>query len=229
MHDTIAIASMMGNAYDSVYKIMAKENLQHIRQLVAQQAARMMAEDGISDYAYAKKKAGRQLGALESSSLPSNAEVEEELKLYNALYLSEEQPENLRDLRKNALFTMQMLERFNPYLTGPVLDGTAGLLSETHIHLFADSIKEVEMFLLNQQIPFDVNEKSYRIMNDGKRDKRGDGRKTVPVFTLEMDTGLIKLSVFEVDDIRVPTKRATDGSNADRVGIDELKALIAAS
>ncbi|ACT49079.1 hypothetical protein [Methylotenera mobilis] len=208
---------------------MAKENLQHIRQLVAQQAARMMAEDGISDYAYAKKKAGRQLGALENSSLPSNAEVEEELKLYNALFLGEEQPENLRDLRKNALFTMQILEKFNPHLTGAVLDGTAGLLAETHIHLFADSIKEVEMFLLNQQIPFDVNEKSYRVMNDGKRDKKGDQRKTVPVFTLEMDTGLIKLSVFEVDDIRVPTKRATDGTNAGRVGIEALKALIASS
>ena len=208
---------------------MAKENLQHIRQLVAQQAARMMAEDGISDYAYAKKKAGRQLGALDNSSLPSNAEVEEELKLYNALFLGEEQLENLRDLRKNALFTMQILEKFNPHLTGAVLDGTAGLLAETHIHLFADSIKEVEMFLLNQQIPFDVNEKSYRVMNDGKRDKKGDQRKTVPVFTLEMDTGLIKLSVFEVDDIRVPTKRATDGTNAGRIGIEALKALIASS
>ncbi|PPC84439.1 MAG: hypothetical protein CTY38_01905 [Methylotenera sp.] len=207
---------------------MAKENLQHLRQMVAQQAARMMAEDGISDYAYAKKKAGRQLGAIDKSSLPSNAEVEEELKLYNALFLSEEQPENLRDLRKNALLTMQMLERFNPYLTGAVLDGTAGLLAETHIHLFADSLKEVEMFLLNQQIPFDVNEKSYRVMNDGKRDKKGDGRKTVPVFTLEMETGLIRLSVFEVDDIRVPTKRAVDGANADRAGIEALKELIAA-
>lgn len=207
---------------------MAKENLQHLRQMVAQQAARMMAEDGISDYAYAKKKAGRQLGAIDNSSLPSNAEVEEELKLYNALFLSEEQPENLRDLRKNALLTMQMLERFNPYLTGAVLDGTAGLLAETHIHLFADSLKEVEMFLLNQQIPFDVNEKSYRVMNDGKRDKKGDGRKTVPVFTLEMETGLIRLSVFEVDDIRVPTKRAVDGTNADRAGIEALKELIAA-
>ena len=126
---------------------MSKENLLHIRQLVAQQAARMMAEDGISDYAYAKKKAGRQLGALENSSLPSNAEIEEELKRYNALFLSDAQPENLRELRKNALYTMQLLEKFNPHLTGAVLDGTAGLLSETHIHLFADSIKEVEMFL----------------------------------------------------------------------------------
>jgi len=201
----------------------------HIRQLVAQQAARMMAEDGISDYAYAKKKAGRQLGALENSSLPSNAEIEEELKRYNALFLSEAQPENLLELRKNALYTMQLLAKFNPHLTGAVLDGTAGLLSETHIHLFADSIKEVEMFLLNAQIPFDVNEKSYRIMNDGKRDKKGDGRKTVPVFTLETNIGLIKLSVFEVDDIRVPTKRAADGSNADRVNIEGLRALLTLS
>ena len=206
---------------------MAKENLHHLRQLVAQQAARMMAEDGISDFSYAKKKAGRQLGAIENNILPTNAEVEEALKLYNALFLSEEQPENVRNLRSNALFTMQMLERFNPHLTGAVLDGTAGLLTETHIHLFADSIKDVEMFLLNQQIPFDVNEKSYRILNDGKRDKRGDSRKTVPVFTLETDTGLIRLSVFEVDDIRVATKRAADGGSAERLNIEGVKSLLA--
>lgn len=206
---------------------MAKENSQHLRQLIAQQAARMMAEDGVSDFAYAKKKAGRQVGAVENSILPSNAEIEEELKLYNALFLSEEQPENLRKLRMNALFTMQLLERFNPHLTGAVLDGTAGLMSETHIHLFADSIKEVEMFLLNQQIPFDVNEKSYRVMNDGKRDKKGDNRKTVPVFTLETEKGLIKLSVFDVDDIRVATKRTADGSNADRLNVEGVKNLLA--
>lgn len=208
---------------------MARENLEHMRQLIAQSAARMMAEDGISDFAYAKKKAGRQVGATENSVLPSNAEIEAELKLYNALFLSDEQPENLRNLRKNALFTMQMLEKFNPHLTGSVLDGTAGAGSETHIHLFVDSLKELEMFLLNLDIPFETNEKSYRIMNDGKRDKKGDSRKKVPVFTLEMDTGLIKLSVFEVDDMRVSTKRAADGTNAERANISEVTALIQAS
>lgn len=206
---------------------MAKDNLQHLRQMIAQQAARMMAEDGVSDFGYAKKKAGRQLGVTDNTIMPSNAEIEEELKLYNTLFLSEEQPENLRELRVNALFTMQLLERFNPHLTGAVLDGTAGIMSETHIHLFADSVKDVEMFLLNQQIPFDVNEKSYRIINDGKRDKKGDSRKTVPVFTLETDKGLIKLSVFDVDNIRVATKRAADGSNAERLNIEGVKSLLA--
>jgi hypothetical protein len=85
------------------------------------------------------------------------------------------------------------------------------------------------MFLLNQDIPFETNEKSYRIMNDGKRDKKGDNRKKVPVFTLETSTGLIKLSVFESDDIRVATKRAADGANAERANISEVKALIQAN
>jgi hypothetical protein len=205
---------------------MARENPQQLRQLIAQQAARMMAEDGISDFAYAKKKAGRQVGTVDNNILPSNAEIEQELKLYNALFLSDEQPENLLNLRKSALFTMQLLERFNPHLTGAVLDGTAGLGSDTHIHLFADSLKDVEMFLLNQDIPFETNEKSYRVMNDGKRDKKGDNRKKVPVFSLEMASGVIKLSVFEVDEIRVATKRAANGSNAERADIAEVKVLL---
>ncbi|MEQ1767511.1 MAG: hypothetical protein ABL859_08800 [Methylotenera sp.] len=205
---------------------MAKENLQQLRQLIAQQAARMMAEDGISDFAYAKKKAVRQVGTSDNDVLPSNAEIEAELKLYNALYLSDEQPENLRKLRESALFTMQLLAKFNPHLTGAVLDGTAGLGSETHIHLFADSLKDVEMFLLNQDIPFETNEKTYRVMNDGKRDKKGDNRKKIPVFSLEMVTGVIKLSVFEVDEIRIATKRTADGSNAERANIQDVKALL---
>ncbi|MSP85960.1 MAG: hypothetical protein EXR38_06190 [Methylotenera sp.] len=207
---------------------MAKENSQQLRQLIAQQAARMMAEDGISDFAYAKKKAGRQFDAIDFGALPSNAEIEQELKLYNMLFLSDEHPENLANLRKSALFTMQLLERFNPHLTGAVLDGTAGLGAETHIHLFADSLKDVEMFLLNQDIPFETNEKFYRVMNDGKRDNNGYGRKKVPVFSLEMASGIIKLSVFEVDEIRVSTKRAVDGSNAERADISALKSLLQA-
>jgi len=35
---------------------MARENVEQLRQLIAQAAARMMAEDGIHDFAYAKKK-----------------------------------------------------------------------------------------------------------------------------------------------------------------------------
>lgn len=205
---------------------MARENSEHIRQMIAQQAARMMAEEGVHDYAYAKKKAGRQLGFSENSVLPTNAEIEEEIRLYHEIYNADEQPTELERLRKAALMTMQLFERFNPRLTGSVLDGTAGKFAQTEIHLFADSAKEIEIFLLSQQIPFESSEKSYRISDKPSKDKKEKVRKTVPVFTLETELGLQKLSVFEFDDLRVSTKKTSDGSNAERADIAELKELI---
>ena len=205
---------------------MARENLDHIRQLIAQKAAQMMAEDGISDFGYAKKKAGKQLGISEASVLPTNAEIEEEIRLYHNIYNADEQPQELAKLRKAALMTMQIFERFNPHLTGSVLDGTAGKFSQTNIHLFADSAKDVEIFLLSQQIPFDSSEKSYRVSDKPSKDKKEKVRKTVPVFTLETELGLQKLSVFDVDDMRVAVKRTVDGSNAERADISDLQALL---
>ena len=205
---------------------MTRENTNQLRQLIAQQAARMMADDGINDCAYAKKKAGKQWGVTESSVLPTNAEVEEEVRLYHNIYNADEQPLELAKLRKAALMTMQIFERFNPHLTGSVLDGTAGKFSQTSIHLFADSAKDVEMFLLNQQIPFESSEKSFRISDKPSKDKKEKVRKTVPVFTLETELGLQKLSVFDVDDMRVAVKRTANGSNAERADINDLQALL---
>jgi hypothetical protein len=206
---------------------VARENQDQLRQLIAQQAARMMAEDGINDFAYAKKKAGKQLGVSEASVMPTNAEIEEEIRLYHEIYNADEQPLELAKLRQAALLTMQLFERFNPHLTGAVLDGSAGKFSQTNIHLFADSAKDVEMFLLNQQIPFESSEKSYRVSDKPSKDKKEKVRKTVPVFTLETELGLQKLSVFEFDDLRISTKKTSDGSNAERADINDLQALLA--
>ena len=205
---------------------MARENTNHIRQLIAQKAAQMMAEDGINDFAYAKKKAGKQLGMSEASVMPTNAEIEEEIRLYHEIYNTDEQPLELEKLRQVALLTMQLFEKFNPHLTGSVLDGSAGKFSQTNIHLFADSAKDVEMFLLNQQIPFESSEKSYRVSDKPSKDKKEKVRKTVPVFTLETELGLQKLSVFDVDDMRVAVKRTVDGSNAERVDIAGVQAIL---
>jgi len=213
---------------------MAKDNSgrqSQLRQLVAQQAARMMAEDGVLDYGYAKKKAGRQLGVVDANCLPSNTEIEEEIRLFHEIYNSDEQPETLRQLRQDALATMQIFARFNPHLTGSVLDGTAGQYAETHIHLFADSAKEVEIFLLNQQIPYDSNDKSYRIRDRKTSEKKTSGKNSerlkVPMFTLEGPNGFIKLSVFEFDDIRFSTKSVVPAGNAERLDTAGLKALLA--
>jgi hypothetical protein len=208
---------------------MARENPDQVRQMIAQSAARMMAEDGIHDYAYAKKKAARQLGVMDGSMLPSNTEIEDEVRIYHQLYNAEEHPYELADLRKAALATMQLFQRFNPHLTGSVLEGTAGKNAITEIHLFAESAKDVEIFLLNQQIPFERSEKSFRLSDKPSKDKKEKVRKTVPVIMLETEYGFQKLSIFDVDDMRIATKRSSDGNNAERMDISTLQNLLQAA
>lgn len=115
-----------------------------------------MAEEGIDDYGTAKRKAARSLGANENEALPTNEEVETELRTWQSLFQEDEQIERLHDLRITALEVMQCLAEFHPYLTGGALDGTAGRYSAVEIDLFADSSKDVEIALLSHNIPYDI-------------------------------------------------------------------------
>jgi len=129
-----------------------------VRREIASLAARMMAEDGISDFGFAKRKAARQLGVGDTVALPNNAEIEAELRAWQALYQDDEQAERLREMRLAAVRVMRLLADFRPYLTGGALDGTAGRYSELEIEVFPESAKEVEIFFLNQDFPYEHRE-----------------------------------------------------------------------
>src|SRR4029079_11030049 len=116
-----------------------------MRARIAAAAARLMAEDGIDDFALAKRKAARQLGAADTQALPRNDEIEAELRAYRALYQAGEHPALVEELRRAALDAMRALEQCKPYLTGPVLSGLAGPYAEIDLQLFPDSTKEVEI------------------------------------------------------------------------------------
>src|SRR5574341_550942 len=133
-------------------------NRQQMRTRIAHLAARMIAEDGVSDYGLAKRKAARQAGAPDSRNLPTNLEIEEALRAYQQLYQADEHPERLQRLRELALEMMRLLAAFNPHLTGALLSGSIGRHADVHLHLYTDSPKELEIFLLNQQIPFRIRE-----------------------------------------------------------------------
>lgn len=128
----------------------------HLRRTIASAAARLMAEEGISDYGAAKRKAARSLGAADGEALPTNEEIETELRAWQSLYQEDEQRERVHDLRMTALEVMELLAEFHPYLTGGALDGTAGRYSAVEIDLYADSSKDVEIALLSHGISYDT-------------------------------------------------------------------------
>jgi hypothetical protein len=187
------------------------------RARIAAAAARLMAEDGIDDFALAKRKAAKQLGVTEAQSLPGNDEIEAELREYLALYQADEHPQRIAELREIALDAMRALERFNPYLTGPVLKGIAGPYAEIELQLFPDSVKEVEIFLLDRNLNYDTRE--------GRR-YSGDRAHAVSVLSLTWDGAPLRLSIFDPRDERVALKTSQAGRVMDRAGIAEVGALV---
>ena len=188
-----------------------------MRAAIAAAAARIMAESGIDNFALAKRKAARQLGATDKHVLPGNDEIEAQLRTYLDLYRSEEHPDRIRELRKIALSMMQEFEAFTPYLTGPVLKGIAGPYADIELQLFPDSGKDVEMFLLNRKIPFSSTE---------ARRYSGDRVRSVTVLELEWEGVPAKLSLFDSRDERIALKTTQVGKVIGRAGITEVSALV---
>ena len=151
-----------------------------MREQLAHQAARLMAENGITDHAFAKRKAAKQLGAADTQHLPSNQEVDQALRTFRNLYQQEHHPVILHQLRKQALAVMRLLESFHPFLTGSVLDGSAGEHSDINLTVYSDDVKAVMMFLLKHNVPFESGEWHIQLMGR---------QQSVPSFTLESATG----------------------------------------
>jgi hypothetical protein len=188
-----------------------------MRASIAAAAARIMAEDGIDDFALAKRKAARSLGAASTEALPANDEIERALHEYRALYQADEHPGHLAELRQIALLAMQELAPFRPYLTGPVLTGTAGPYAQIELQLFPEDPKEVELFLLERRLAYETSE--------GRR-YSGDRVHAVAVLSLLWRDAPLRLSVFDARDERVALKTSQAGKVSGRAGIAEVGTLI---
>lgn len=191
----------------------------NLRRHVAYLAARLMAEEGIADYATAKQKAARQAGLGDAAVLPDNSEIEEQLREYQGLYQSEEQPARLRELREVAVKVMREFEEFRPVLVGSVLNGTAGQHSDVNLQLFTDDAKALTIFLVNKRYRFEEGTKSVR---------RGGRVEEVPQISLEVGDETVAITVLDHDDERSGARPRADGE-PQRARLAEVEALLASS
>jgi hypothetical protein len=194
-------------------------NVREMRSRIAHLAARLMAVDGIDDYALAKRKAARQIGAPDTRNLPTNDEVEQALVSYQQLYQADEQKARLAHLRRSARGMMALMSRFNPHLSGPVLSGSAGKYADVDIHLFADSVKDVEMFLIDRRIDYRSGERRLFV---------GDQATTVPHFSVSTEDADFEITVFAPRDQRMQLRASAEGRPFEHASLASVDALLAA-
>ncbi len=194
---------------------------EQLRAEIAAAAARMIAEDG-ADYGTAKRKAAKQLlgnQKVRGEIMPDNEEIEEEVRLYNELFFADTQPARLQHLRRVALKLMQDLQAFRPYITGAVFNGTAGEHSDIHLQLFTPSAKDVEIFLLNKNVNFEVGETPHF--------RNGQPVETLSFLLPQKGAApeLAHLALYEEDDLRGSVRTAS-GKRPERGDAAALARLI---
>jgi hypothetical protein len=189
-----------------------------LRQAVAEEAARVMAEQGIDDFLLAKRKAAERLGVVDAAILPRNTEIEAALFARRRLFSGGRHDAAIADLRRSALQAMRFLAEFEPRLVGPVLTGTASPHSDINLHLFSESAESVSIKLDERGVPHEPLERRLRFERD----------RTVayPAFRFVAGEQTVDAVVFPLDGIRQAPSSPVDGKPMRRATAAEVAALI---
>jgi len=188
------------------------------RQIVAQEAARIIVNQGVRDYRVAKQKAVERLGLNARGALPGNAEIEAAIADHLQIFGGESHNDLLRLMRTAALAAMELLTEFSPRLVGPVLAGTADENSAVNLHVFADSPEMVAMQIGDRGIQF----RSYE-----RRLKSRRGQiEMYAGFEFSHYNETIQATVFPIDGIRQAPMSPIDGKPMKRVDSDAVQGLL---
>lgn len=188
------------------------------RQVVAQEAARIIVNHGVRDYRVAKQKAADRLGMNTRGSLPGNAEIEAAVAEHLQIFGGESHEDHLRLMRVAALAAMELLSPFSPRLVGPVLAGTADENSAVNLHAFADSAEVIAMELAN----IGINYKPYERRLKSRRGQT----ELYSGFEFHYSNAPIQVTVFPVDGIRQAPMSPIDGKPMKRVDSDAVQLLL---
>ncbi len=198
---------------------MSKRSLQDQRARIAQEAARIICEQGVSDFRLAKEKAAVNVGVHERRLLPRNTEIEAAVSERQRLFGGSRHGAHVRHLRETALKAMRMFERFRPRLVGAVLSGRATEHSDIRLHLFSDVVEEVDLFLRERGLPYELGEKRLRVGGS-------EAYRTYPAYHFMAGNVGIWAVVFPLREMGQPPRSPVNGAPMERAGPRQVETLL---
>ena len=191
----------------------------HRRQAVANEAARLIEEQGLTDFRSAKEKAVERLGlSVNGTRLPSNGEIEAALAERHRIFGADHHPALLEELRRAALSMLHQLSIYHARLVGPVLHGTATGHSTIDLHLFSDSPESIDVTLGALGCGFKPMQMRHQF-------RRGQPER-FPGFRFRAEEFDYHATVFTLTHRRRAPLSPVDGKPMRRAGIDEVEALL---
>lgn len=196
---------------------MGKRALGAQRSRLVHETARIICEDGLTDYRLAKQKAVDRLGLGFGTPLPSNADVHDAVLQHQRLFGGRAYSDRLRRMRETAVQAMRMLEEFQPRLVGAVATGATTDEHSVQLHCFADQPEQLDWLLHSRGIPFEVSARRPRFPDGGSAE--------VPVLSFMADDIGVSVAVFPERDQRRAPLSPVDGQPQKRLELAAVEAL----
>lgn len=200
------------------WQVNDSRNHSHSRKLICDEAARIMAEEGVRDYQRAKRKASDRLALGQSYGWPTNLEVERALSERLRLYSDRDRLSTLARMRRVALEAMGMLSDFSPRIVGSVLSGNVTPHTPVELHVFADTLEQVALFVEESGVPVEAFDKRFRF--------GGDRYVEVPCLRFTAEEVEVLVSIFGHIGLREPPLDPVDGRPMRRVTRKALENIV---
>ncbi len=189
-----------------------------LRLEVANEAARIMREQGVKDYLIAKRKAAERLGVSDRAGLPANDEIEAALKEQQRLFGGLQYENRLTLLRRTAGRVMRIFEDFEPRLVGSVLTGAVTDHSDVNLHVFSDAPEAIALRLMERSIPYQVAERRVRYS--------ADATDSMPAYRFVAGDIAVEVAVFPCARIRQAPTCPVERRPMRRASLTELARLV---
>ena len=187
-----------------------------LREALAQEAAKIIATEGVRDYQLAKRKACERIGNSNHGSLPSNFEIEQAVSTFHKTFLLDHDV-ILAELRKTALIIMRWLQDYSPYLVGPVLEGIANADTPISIHVSSDVIEEVLDVLQRYDVDLRIEE---------QRIKLGKESNFMPTILFYYEHCEVAVTIFTLRQQHQLPKSKTTNRGIQRANIKSVETLL---
>lgn len=188
-----------------------------IKKQLLQEAARLVYEEGITDFQLAKKKA-MENSPIARADIPGNDELFQAIKNYAENVASEDNQALLKTQQQIALEAMQFFADYEPAVTDYLAAGIASPHLPISLHLFAPSPEEVIFFLEQENMP-------YRLF-----DARLNTGKDYEIFMgirFFVDDTELELVVFSLDDKRKVVQSSVTGEKVKRLSFSKFNKQLA--
>jgi len=190
-----------------------------LRQALAQETAKIIVSEGVRDFHRAKLKASDRLGNTQHGSLPSNLEIESAISAYKNTFIPDSDLKTTTQ-RQIALDIMGWLQAFSPLLSGPVLEGTAGVNTPISIHVSAETVENIVGVLHECGVKTKLAQRRLKLNNNFV---------FLPTANFEYRNYEIDVLVFNLRQQHQHPKSKSQNRSMQRINLKSLKQLLATS